>query len=615
MINNFRKLIDLARCFNRIRPHLRGGRWLLLAVFSTALLMSLFEGVGVGLLVPLLSLMMGGENSVPMRPIQWLQSALPNHSTQFYVGSFAVLIILAIGLKNLTSYLASLLASRFRRRVLGNLRASLFDRLHNAELQVFEQRTPGEISNLFFGETLRTTAAFDAALAMSQRLSMALVYFGALLVISWSLTLFVLGLAALIGLSVTFVLKRLTQLGAEGTEATRALSKSVMESFAAVRLIRATHSVAREKSRFEALSGKQLTADEQTTRAHALMLPITETVGVAGAMFVIVIAYSFYVSPGLLLSSHLFGYCFILLRLIPLINQLYLVQGHLLHCATGVELIEHWLELAQHPERSFGSQSLSRIESAIRFESVEFSYGPSAKVLNHLTFSIPAGQTVALVGASGSGKSTIASLLLRLRPPSGGRITIDGTNFWEFTPDSWHRYVAMVDQDTFLFQDTIAANITYGLDSVAPEAVDRAVDRANLREFVESLPDGLNTPVGDRGIQLSGGQRQRVAIARALVRDPQFLILDEATSSLDTLSERQVQTAIENASIDRTVLVIAHRLSTVQRADKVVVLDKGTVVEEGDWDTLIAQRGRFYALVNSRELNVSGPQAVVGTAA
>jgi len=215
---------------------------------------------------------------------------------------------------------------------------------------------------------------------------------------------------------------------------------------------------------------------------------------------------------------------------------------------------------------------------------------------------IPAGKTIALVGESGSGKSTIASLLLRFRAPTEGTIEVDGIDYWEFSPATWHQNVAVVEQEAFLFHDTLANNIGYGFPDVTRDAIRLAVNRAHLDDVVTRLPDGLETIVGERGTMLSGGQRQRLAIARALVRDPKILILDEATSALDSISEKQVQAAIRDAQEGRTVVVIAHRLSTIRHADHIVVLSQGRVVEQGTWEELENLNGTFSRFIGSGAL-------------
>jgi ABC-type multidrug transport system fused ATPase/permease subunit len=219
--------------------------------------------------------------------------------------------------------------------------------------------------------------------------------------------------------------------------------------------------------------------------------------------------------------------------------------------------------------------------------------------LDDIHFTVPVGQTVAIVGPSGAGKSTLANILLRLRAPSSGRITIDGRDCWEFSSESWHRATALVEQDAFLFHGTLRENILYGLGEVSEEALNGALAAAHLTDVVSSLPDGLNTLVGERGAMVSGGQRQRIAIARAVIRNPSILILDEATSHLDAVSERLVQQALQNASRGRTTIVIAHRLSTIREADKLVVLEDGRLVEQGTWDNLASAGGTFSRLIRS----------------
>jgi ABC-type multidrug transport system fused ATPase/permease subunit len=212
---------------------------------------------------------------------------------------------------------------------------------------------------------------------------------------------------------------------------------------------------------------------------------------------------------------------------------------------------------------------------------------------------VPVGQTVALVGASGSGKSTLAAILLRFRAPTSGRVTVDGVDYWEFSPDSWHRATALVEQDAFLFHGTLRDNIVYGCAAVSEASIQRAIDVANLSDVVAEMPNGLDTMVGERGAMVSGGQRQRIAIARAIIRNPSILILDEATSHLDVVSEQLVQQALVNASRGRTTLVIAHRLSTIREADKLIVFDHGRIVEQGTWEDLEASGGAFQQLLRS----------------
>ncbi len=248
-----------------------------------------------------------------------------------------------------------------------------------------------------------------------------------------------------------------------------------------------------------------------------------------------------------------------------------------------------------------GGLEIKNIEKEIKFENISFSYKNKKDIFKNINFSIEKGKTTAIVGTSGGGKTTIVNLIARLFDPDDGRITIDGIDLKEIKYSSLINLMGMVSQDTFIFNGTIKENIIFGLKDVSNERFFEAVKLANAHEFINHFPEGYETAVGDKGLKLSGGQRQRLAIARAILRDPQILILDEATSSLDYHSEALVQSAINIASKNRTVIVIAHRLSTVINADKIIVLDHGRVVEEGNHNELMRRNGVYKALYESQE--------------
>jgi subfamily B ATP-binding cassette protein MsbA len=590
---------EFALVVRRLRPFLGAERVRLAAVLASSLFVMVFEGAGVGLLVPLLSLLLAGENATPMRPLQWLEHQLPGHSAAFYVVVVCGAIVVAIAAKNAAAYISQVLAADLKRRIAITLRDALFRRLHNADLDLFDRSPGGEISNVFLVETYRVTLAIDVLVSTLQRSSIGLFYLSALFYISWELTVLVLALAGAIGSVLTFVYRRITSAGVELTDLNHRIASLLTQSFAGVRIVRATNSQAQVIADFHALSTAQARAEERSTHASSLLFPLTETLAVVGAMLIVCCAYIFFVRSGHMLSSYLLAYGFMLLRLLPLLNQLYGLQGHLLYLAGGVREVQVWLDTPTYPERAFGTRIYKPLRDALRFELVSYTYPNGATALNDVEFSVPVGQTVALVGASGSGKSTLAALLLRFRTPTRGRISVDGIDYWEYSPESWHRATALVEQDAFLFHGTLRENIVYGFAGATPEAIQRAIDVANLADVVAQLPQGLDTLVGERGAMVSGGQRQRIAIARAVIRDPSILILDEATSHLDTVSEQLVQQALLNASRGRTTIVIAHRLSTIREADKLIVLERGRIVEEGTWEALEAAGGAFQRLLRS----------------
>jgi len=591
------QILELRNILRFLRPYLAHQPMMLAAVLTSALFVMLFEGFGVGLLVPLLNLLLGGEHATPMRPLQWLERTLPGHSPAFYVGTIALAIVAAITAKNAAFYSSLVLAARLKRRIAISLRDDLFRRLHRADLDVFDRMPGGDLANVFLVETYRTTVAVDAMLALIQRTSIAFFYVVALFFLSWPLTALVVALAIALGTSLSFIYSRLKSAGIDLTDLNHRMASALGQSFSGIRIVRATNSQNREIEQFHELNKAQAAAEERSAEALSLLFPMTETLAVIGAMAIVTCAYIFLVRPGYMLSSYLLAYGFILLRLLPLLNQLYGLHGHLAYLAGGIHEVKAWLETPHFPERAFGTAAFTEIERELRFEHVGYRYPDGRVALEDIDFSVPVGQTVAIVGPSGAGKSTLANILLRLRAPTSGRVTIDGRDCWEFTPETWHRAIALVEQDAFLFHGTLRENILYGCESISDESLRLAVQAAHLTDVVATFPDGLGTLVGERGAMVSGGQRQRIAIARAVIRNPSILILDEATSHLDPVSERLVQQALQNAARGRTTLVIAHRLSTIREADLLVVLEDGRIVERGTWDTLATAGGTFERLI------------------
>jgi len=590
---------EFAHVVSRLRPFLRGERMRLLGVLASSLFVMVFEGVGVGLLVPLLSLLLGGENATPMRPLQWLERQVPGHSPAFYVAVVCSAIVVAIAAKNVAAYVSQVLAADLKKRISVTLRDALFRRLHTADLDLFDRSPGGEIANVFLVETYRVALAIDVLVSTLQRGSIGLFYLSALCYISWPLTLLVVALAAGIGSVLAFVYRRITSAGVELTELNHRIAGLLTQSFAGVRIVRATNSQGRVIDEFRAMSVAQARAEERSTHASSMLFPLTETLAVIGAMLIVCCAYVFFVRPGHMLSSYLLAYGFMLLRLLPLLNQLYGLQGHLLYLAGGVREVQVWLDPPVYPSRPFGPRPYTPLRSAIHFDRISYTYPNGAVALRDVDFTVPVGQTVAIVGPSGSGKSTLAAILLRFRSPTTGRVMVDGNDYWEYSPESWHRATALVEQDAFLFHGTLRENIVYGFAGATPEAIQRAIEVASLADVIATLPQGLDTLVGERGAMVSGGQRQRIAIARAIIRDPSILILDEATSHLDAVSEQLVQQALMNASRGRTTIVIAHRLSTIREADKLIVLEQGRLVEEGTWEALEASGGAFQRLLRN----------------
>ena len=256
--------------------------------------------------------------------------------------------------------------------------------------------------------------------------------------------------------------------------------------------------------------------------------------------------------------------------------------------------IQQLLRTDDKPYLKNGTAQFYRLKQAIEFIDVDFGYDANEPILQQISLTIQQGTTVALVGASGAGKTTLADLIPRFYDPLGGKILIDGLDLREFEINSLRRKLAVVSQNTFIFNASVRDNIAYAIATADEADIREAARLANALEFIDQMPEGFDTQLGDRGVRLSGGQKQRIAIARALLRNPDILILDEATSALDSVSERLIQQSLEKLAVGRTVIAIAHRLSTIMKADKVVVLEKGRVVEQGTYQQLLQQRGQLW---------------------
>jgi subfamily B ATP-binding cassette protein MsbA len=308
----------------------------------------------------------------------------------------------------------------------------------------------------------------------------------------------------------------------------------------------------------------------------------------------VVVAFNLFVVDGVLRAASLLTFMFVLFRMMPLVSQVNGAREQFSRFQGSLHNIKELLKREDKPYLSNGTIQFSGLKRSIDFESVDFGYDATELVLCNITLSIKKGETTALVGASGAGKSTLVDLIPRFHDPTEGEILIDGINLQEFDLKSLRHRMAVVSQDTFIFNNTVGYNLAYGLEGVPEEAIWEAAQLANASQFIQDLPEQLDTLLGDRGVRLSGGQRQRIAIARALLRNPEILILDEATSALDSVSEQLIQASLEKLAVGRTVIAIAHRLSTIERADKVVVLEAGRIVEQGTYPELIAQRGKLW---------------------
>ena len=588
--------------YRRLLGYVRPYRTAFIISFFAAVVASVLDGFMFTLLIPFLRLLFGAgsglaeASTVVEKMLAALVGGLLDTGDRASALRNVVLLILgAVAVKNLAVYGAGYLGSYIQEGVARDLRGALYRHIQKLGLGFFQRTRGGQLVSRMVADAESAKWVVSAALVSAlQNTLLISVYVAILFALSWQLTLVTLTLAPAIVLILRPILRRIRGRAREALEDRGEFTAIVSETIEGARLVKAHSAEAYERRRFGDAVDRYFKGILKTQRFAVLASPLSETLGAGVIVLLLVVGYQG-VDP---LRPELFvAFLALSLRLMAPVKSLSQFPAHAEQALSAADRMFAIIDLDPDDVDTPDALPFPGFEHEIVFTDVWVAYEPENWVLRGVNLTIGRGEVVAIVGPSGAGKSTLVDLLPRFVEPARGEVEVDGVPVSQYSRRSLRRALGIVSQHTVIFNDTVRANIAYG-DEADPSdrAVQAAALAANAHHFIEALPNGYDTLLGERGMRLSGGERQRIAIARALLKDPPILILDEATSNLDAESERLVQAAIARLLEGRTVLVIAHRLSTVARADVIVVLDRGRVVDEGSHEELMNAGGMYQRL-------------------
>ncbi|OQX82844.1 MAG: hypothetical protein B6D53_03665 [Candidatus Omnitrophica bacterium 4484_49] len=583
----YKKVLKVARNYKGL---------LILAIFFM-FFSTLTDGVSLGMLVPI------SDKVLNNHPIVFPGTKLPGFLTQLInkVNSMnpqplliwiSVIVLVLIAIKGLTFYTQRLIMEVIGQRVIRDLRDQLFTKIQHMSLDFFSNTRVGELVSRLTYDIYVIRHAFTEGIADSVYYSFQLLlYLGIVLFINFKLALFVLVFLPGISWPLLKLGKRLRKISRQIQGKMADLNSRMQEAFVSMNIVKAFSMEKEEVKRFKALNRDFYKLILKSMRRTLFLNPATEFIAGAGGIAVLVIGGREVIQGRM--SFGVFVYFLgALMALMKPVKRLIKVYNFNQVAMAAVERVFEIIEKEPTVRESESAIDLPLPRKDIVFENVWFKYEEDF-VLKGINLKVDMGEIVCLVGPSGAGKTTLLSLLLRFYDPTEGRILIDGVDLRDVRIDSLRRYVGLVTQEPVLFNDTVYNNIAYGMKDKSPQEVEQAAKIANAHEFIVRLPQGYDTVIGERGVKLSGGEKQRIAIARAVLKNPPILILDEATAQLDADSELKVQEAIQRLIQNRTVFLIAHRLSTARRADRIVVMDDGRIVEEGKHEELLARNGLY----------------------
>ena len=599
------------KVYLRLLAYVRPYRGRLAVAFLCMGLYALSSMFSISAVSPFLQLLFTGAGRAAgaagphLRGMPWMPAALRNVLEQILLDPrpmvglerICLLILGMLLVKNVSDYLQSFLMVSIEQSVMRDLRSALYAHLQKLSLSYFHGQRQGRLISRITNDIEYLRASIAASLSNLVKDGLQLI--GLLVLVftaSWRLALLSMLILPPAGLLLALIGRKMRKRSGLAQERMGELTGIVQETVGGARVVKAFGMETAEQERFDAVNRSYFRSFVHLRRVSAAAAPVSEFAIVLVAVIMLWLGGREIFVTHTLEAQTFVMFIVALLATISPIKTLSEVNNNVQQGVAAARRVFDVLDLVPEIADRPGARELPEFARAVRYEGVSFTYDGNAPVLSDVSFEIRRGEVVALVGSSGAGKSTTMDLLARFYDPVAGRVTFDGVDLREASVASLRRQLGIVTQETILFHESVRANIAYGAPDAPLAAIREAARAAHALDFIERLPQGFDTVIGERGAKLSGGERQRVAIARALLRNPPILLLDEATSSLDTESERLVREALERLMRDRTTLVIAHRLSTVQHADRIVVLEGGRVAAIGTHAELLERDGAYRRL-------------------